>query len=514
MQKKPIKIDSWYVFVFLLILISWFYNYHEILFKKPQSIHNWRQSDCASITLNYFQNGMKFFQPEVHGQISRGFTSGKAATSEMPLFYYAIAALYKVFGYHDYIYRFINTLIFLLGIYSLFSLFKKLKVDPIWSFSFSLLFFASPVLAYYGNNYLTDITAFSFSLVGWNFFAGYCKTARNSDFNWSMLFFFLGMSMKITAGISVITVMGIYLLEGINLIKFRLGTRLFSNRITPVLLFALTILLVGGWALYARNYNIRNACGYFSTTIFPVWDMSDAVMAKTLENIRILWLNHYFHRYTLIVFLVIFITNLIHFRKADKVLISANIIIFVGVILYAILWFDTFRDHDYYTLNLYILPVITLVTFAEYMNRLYPKFVRNLAVRLALVSFLLLNIIHTQKVLSVRYNGWWNEYPLFRDFDTITPYLRSLGITRFDKVISIPDHSHHTLYIMNQPGWTECYNLNKDSLAIEKSIERGARYLIVASKEELDKRPYLSSYASHPAGEYGSVLIFRLQQKP
>lgn len=505
------KANSRYLFILLLILISWYYHYPQILLKKPQSVHNWRQSDCASITLNYYQNGMKFFQPEVHGLVSDRFTSGKAATSEIPFFYYAIALLYKIFGYHDYIYRIVNTLIFLLGIYALFKLFKKLQVDMIWSFSLSLLFFASPVLAYYGNNYITDITAFSLSLIGWNFFIGYYKSGQPRDFYWSMLFFFLGMSMKISAGISVIAIMVIYFIDVLNLIQFKPGIKLFPKKGMPLLLFSITLILVGGWAVYARNYNIRNACGHFSTTIFPIWNMSDAEMAKTLENIRILWLDQYFSRFTLVFFFGLFVLNLAHLKKANKLLITSSIIIFVGTVLYGILWFDTFRDHDYYTINLYILPVITVLTFAEYMNRLYPKFSRNLIIRGTLVCLLLFNIYHTQREMNARYNGWWNEHPLFTDFDTITPYLRSIGISRFDKVISIPDQSLHTLYIMNQPGWTECYNLNKDSSAVQESIDRGARYLIVASGEELSKRPYLSSFVKDLAGNYGTVQIYKLQ---
>ena len=505
------KANSHYLYILLLILISWYYHYPQILLKKPQSVHNWRQSDCASITLNYYQNGMKFFQPEVHGLISDRSASGKAATSEIPLFYYAIALLYKIFGYHDYIYRIVNTLIFLLGIYALFKLFKKLQVDMIWSFSLSLLFFASPVLAYYGNNYITDITAFSLSLIGWNFFIGYYKSGQTGDFYWSMLFFFLGMSMKISAGISVITIMVIYFIDVLNLIQFKPGTKLFPQKIMPLMLFSVTLILVGGWAVYARNYNIRHACEHFSTTIFPIWDISHAEMAKTLENIRNLWLDQYFSRVTLVFFFGLFVLNLAHLKKANKLLITSSITIFIGSVLYGILWFATFRDHDYYTINLYILPVITTLTFAEYMNRLYTEFSRNLIIKGILVCLLLFNIYHTQRVMIKRYYGWWNEHPLFSDFDTITPYLRSIGISRFDKVISIPDNTFHTLYIINQPGWTECYDMNKDSIAVQKSIDLGARYLIVASGEELSKRPYLSSFVKDLAGKYGTVQIYKLQ---
>jgi hypothetical protein len=45
------------VFLILLIGIAYYYNYHNILFKKPQSVHNWRQSDCASLTLSIIKTG-------------------------------------------------------------------------------------------------------------------------------------------------------------------------------------------------------------------------------------------------------------------------------------------------------------------------------------------------------------------------------------------------------------------------------------------------------------------------
>ena len=104
-------------FIFLLLLFLIIYDYPSILFKRPQSVHHWRQSDCASIALNYYQTGMHFFQPQTHNLTSDNNTTGYCATSELPIGYYFIAILYKVFGYHDFIFRFVNTLIFLLGLF-------------------------------------------------------------------------------------------------------------------------------------------------------------------------------------------------------------------------------------------------------------------------------------------------------------------------------------------------------------------------------------------------------------
>ena len=113
--------DHWRSLVFLVILasMSLAYSYQEILFKRPQSVHYWRQADCASLALNYYQHGMNFFEPQTHNLTSNGGKSGNTCTSEVPLLYYSVAVLYHLFGYHEYIYRLLNTLLFFTGLFGL-----------------------------------------------------------------------------------------------------------------------------------------------------------------------------------------------------------------------------------------------------------------------------------------------------------------------------------------------------------------------------------------------------------
>ena len=507
------KIDKRIIFFIFLLGIAYLYNYQKIAFYRPQSVHNWRQSDCASLALNYYQNGMNFFQPETHNLTSKKFTSGKAAPSEIPILYYFVAMLYRLFGYHDYIHRILNTVIFLIGIYSLFRILDKIKVNLVWNLTFSLIFFASPVLVYYGNNFLTDITAFSFSLIAWNYFISYYQSQKMKFYWISMLFFLLSMSMRISAGISVVALFCIFLLEAFSNIKFREGNKLFPQRFLQILPFLAIFLIIGGWAYYARIYNTVNGCGYFSTTIYPVWKMSDAALSKTLENIRVMWIHQYFHKYTLIFFLIIFVFTIIFMRKANRFLIALQLIVFFGVVLFGVLWFDTFRDHDYYLINLYILLVFTSITFVELSTRNFPKIASNWIVFVLLFLFLGFNVNHTRKQMHDRYTGWWTEYPKYKDFHTITPYLRSIGITRHDTVISIPDKSHHTLYLMNQQGWTENFEQNRDSAGIAQSVQHGAKYLMIASREDLDARPYVKPFISDTIGKYNTIYIFRLKGK-
>jgi hypothetical protein len=127
------------------------------------------------------------------------------------------------------------------------------------------------------------------------------------------------------------------------------------------------------------------------------------------------------------------------------------------------------------------------------------------------------------KEIIGRYDGWMNDYPVNKDFYTITPYLRQSGISSGDTVISIPDGSHSSLYLMNQKGWTEYTDekfgkgmrirYNQDSTGIQSSINKGAGYIIINGINELYTKPYLRSFCTYLTGHYNNILIFNLKRK-
>ena len=102
------KYSKW-IFTFSFLIFSIVYNYQDILFKSPQSIHLWRQCDCLSITMNYYQDNNPFFKPSIHNLGRDG--TGKTV-SDFPLIYFSVAELWKVFGYHEFIYRLVVVLFF------------------------------------------------------------------------------------------------------------------------------------------------------------------------------------------------------------------------------------------------------------------------------------------------------------------------------------------------------------------------------------------------------------------
>lgn len=519
-SKNLTKRQERLLFLLLLFGVAFYYNYHEIVFKRPQSIHQWRQSDCASIALNYNKQGMDFFHPETHNLTSDNGTSSKCATSEVPILYYAAATLYGIFGYSDALYRIFVTLLFLLGLYYLFLFVRHTLKDTVWAMLFSLVFFTSPVLVYYGNSFLSNIPALSFSIIGWYYFMRYLEERRLKWFYTAVFALLLATTFKVTGFFSFFAIAGVYTLNLFGWVNIMPGYKLGKKQLILqfVALFAIASVALA-WIVYAHNYNKVHGCSYFSTTIFPVWGLDKTEIKGVWESIRKIWLEQYFHKSVLVFFTLAFLLVLVKFRRAPKVLLGAVLIVFLQAIVFVLMQFWTFKDHDYYTIGLFILPVLIGVTALKILST-YIKVFKSLMVKLAFGIFLMFNIYYAKGQLHERYYGAANDYSAKSDLHNITPYLREIGITREDPVIAIPDDSHVMLYLMDQKGWTEYtdakfnraepVHYNCDSAGVKASIDRGAKYLIVNGIQELYFKPYLISFCINLKGRHGKVLIFDL----
>ncbi len=516
------KNRSQLLFLFLLLIVSFFYDYQEIIFKRPQSVHAWRQSDCASLALNYSEEGMRFFQPETHNLTSDNGTSGKAATSETPLLYYGVALLYKIFGSHEFLYRIFNTLIFLMGLFFLFRLVYEQIHDFFWSAFLPLLLFSSPVITYYANNFLSDSTALSMVFIGWFFFFRFSKGGRHSHLYWSMFFFGLAMSLKITAGLSLFAIGGIFLLESVFRLKILPGKgKVFPNPQKFLISAILSIIPALCWIIYAAHYNSLHGSTYFSTTTFPLWELKKDEIMRVIENIRKIWLSEYFHFSAYSLFALCIAYFLFHLRRITPLILYITLFLGSGVIAFVLLQFWTFRDHDYYTINLYIFPAFLLLLFIDSLYRYHTNLASSVFIKILFSIILIVNIFHAKSSLKERYEGWFMEpTQTLEAFYTISPYLREIGIEQGDTVISMAGNSHVSLYLMDLKGWTEHtdkrlgreenVSYNQDSAGIARSISNGAKYLIINGITQIYEKPFLQPYLKNLKGNYRGLLIFGL----
>src|SRR6185312_8002295 len=114
-------------------------------------------------------------------------------------------------------------------------------------------------------------------------------------------------------------------------------------------------------------------------------------------------------------------------------------------------------------------------------------------------------------------NFWeWLHYEYWRRMmavETVTPYLRSIGISRNDTVISIPDGSPNiSLYLMDVKGHSDYgYAQFKDSERIKNFIDSGAHYLIISDSAIL-KSNLLKPYLKNKIGAYKNIAIYDLKK--
>jgi hypothetical protein len=504
--------------IIVLLIIALYYRYDNYLFYRPQSIHAWRQADCASITLNYYQHGMNFFQPEVHNLTSDGGKTGYCATSEIPILYFFSAFLYKLFGPHEFIIRLINAIIFFLGLFCLSKLLLLVYKDYFWAIGLSILFFTSPVLVYYGNNYLTNVSALSLALIGWYYFFHYQQEKHQRLLFFALVFFFLAGTFKVTALMSLFALTGYYLFENLNFFCKNKPKVYLNNRLFVIGVFSI-VLIIGVWVFFAGYYNKCHDCFYFSTTVFPIWSLSISEIKELVNHVYTYWISDYFHPLVFILFLFLILYIAFRYKKASRVHLIILLLLIIQSVFYIVLQFWTFYDHDYYTIEQNIVPVFIIITAYAVLVKTNQPLIDSVILKVLFSVFLLINIHHAKTKLSERYTGWKNSYYKERkEIYRITPYLREIGINPSDKIVYIPDGSNVSLYLMNQQGWTQYTDsrfnrevpitYNRDSSEISESVSRGAKYFIVNNAAEIYLHPYIQSFTRHLLGQFGNVLIF------
>ena len=502
------KADFW--FFVLIILMCFLYNYPDIFLLEPQSAHVWRQTDCSSLALNYYQNGMNFFEPEIHFQASDYKNSGYCV-GEFPIIYYIVAGLYQIFGPHDYIFRGFNFFIFLSGLFALYRLLSELFRHRFWAIGITALLFTSPVVVFYANNFLSNVPALALVFWAWFFVFRYIKQKQILYLLLGFLFFTIAGLLKITSTISFIPLGGILLAEFLGLHKKWQLKSFFHHRWLTLFCFLFSAFIIQSWYSYAIAYNGMHSSIYFSTRTWPLWDLSDTEVEQIVNNVKWIWVKEYFHSSVLWLNAVILFFIL---WKVKQVKVFYSYMIYsmlIGVLCYGLLWFLAFGYHDYYIIEVLVPFLFILIAFMDYMRRYHYRWFNSFLLKIVFMVFLVNNINYAKKQTKARYNGWMNYMGNVTALSGMEPFLEELGIDRSAKVISVPDSTpNHSLYLINRKGWTDLYDWTKSEAGIRELIAKGGRYLIVNDAGILADRPYMELFTKDKIAEKNGVHIYRL----
>lgn len=504
------------VYLVLITGLTIVYDYPETLLKRPQSIHNWRQCDGASLALNYYQEGMHFFKPQTHMLYSDNNTSGYSAPSEIPVLYYFVAILYKIFGYHEFIFRALNLLIFYIGLFYLFRLADAVLHNIFYAAVVTVLIFSAPVLVYYANNFMPNTVALSFSFIGWYYFYDHYKNGRTKTFLVSMLFFGIAGAMKITELTGPIIILGLLFSERLNIFKLGIHS---DERFGIKVLSVLSILaIVASWVFYARHYNVQHHSTQFMTYSVPIWAIGNQEISITLHKMKSIWFKDYFYPATFWLMVASLVIMIALWKRSDRIIRLVIISEVVAFLLFSLLWFYLLGDHDYFYIGFYILPAFLFINLFLIIQKAGFSKINALIIRGVFLTVVFINVYYASERHSLRYyRSWMNDYEQQKDLYNILPWLNESGITKNDTVIFYPSRYIRPLYLMNVKGWTisEHETINRqllahDSIQMSDFAANGAEYFITNDIRTASTYEPFKPYMKDLYAKYNSIFIFRL----
>jgi hypothetical protein len=366
----------------------------------------------------------------------------------------------------------------------------------------------------------------------------YAKWHRLKQRKWlviSMFLFLLAGLLKVTSLLIFMALLSLLVYQSLkSILKKETSFKKAGFKLAP---FLLVILAVFGWYSYARHYCSENLQGIFLQGLYPIWDVTAAQRTEILHQFYWQVLPSVFNKKGLAVCLLLFIWILLSFKKVKAELYFLVAITFLGELLFLIFWFQAINIHDYYLINLLIIIPLITFTFLHTLKDSHPKIFQSKLLKSVALAGLLILVYQASLLTRIKFDPadpWlkanvfidereqeqWerksrNYRATFQALEEITPYLRSLGIDRHDRVVSIPDPSINiSLYLMDQKGFTDFgYSETKGKTVerMQRFIQIGAKYLIVSKEEAIDDAAF-RPFTQDQIGQFKQVRIYKLPE--
>ncbi len=308
----------------------------------PNGYHQWRESDTAAISLNYFQEDMNFLHPRVN---QRGDGTGITG-SELPIYNYAGAIMYHIFGPSHAAHRILTLLASLLSIWLLFQIISSLtKSENIAAYaSFALAF--SPLFFFYSYKIMPDIWMLTFLLASVYFHLKYLDSNSYRQLALSALMLILSATIKPLS-------LSIYFLYLV--LSLKSNRKKSTTYLTNLFFILVTFLPTLGWYLYARSVNeLYQTPGFYMGGMITTFYKYLAT-AQFYKKLFLQWPFELWVGWTLVLFFVAGLYLLIKEKKKYGIFAW----IFSCYMVFSIISYHS-SSHDYYTLI--ILPPIAAIT--------------------------------------------------------------------------------------------------------------------------------------------------------
>ncbi len=501
------KWNNKYAGILLLCIVAFAFVAGDgirILQYPPRSFHTFRQSDCLAYTKTYYQHNTGFFSPACYNLLGK---DGRVV-SEFPVLYYLSAKLCQLFGFQYWIIRGLTVLCYLAGLYYLFLCVRMWIKRTIPALFPVVILATSPFYFYYAVNFLPNVPAISFSFIGLYYLLRYQETFTRRYLLPATTFIVLATLLKPTDG-------GLIWMAYIGVMAISYSKKKVDTQQILLLIVSSVIVAAGivSWYLFVKNYNNTYGNNINLQGVYPIWDMTwNDIRLTFTERIMGLWRDSFQHLVLLLFLCGCMVVYIVKWRSIDPFLRTFTLMILLGSVVYTILWYKAYGDHDYYQLIL-VIPAVFVVTAAlSYYSDsilLQTNKKSQYATDIVLMALMIMSVYHNQSVQIDRYSdknsSWYNA-----NVYEVEPYLRKIGITKDDIVLSVPDGSPNiSLVAFGNKGYaSDLFGKNNYTAAYGK--KHGAKYMIITNREYIHDSNYID-YTTKLIGQYKDIYIFDMR---
>lgn len=469
-----------FIGVMIVILIVGFYFQHNYFNEFPSFTHAWAQSDRFALALGFENNGFNFFKPEtfvLNHQFPDNWKSPSSTSItavDFPIHEYIVALFMKVFNTNSpWVFRSYIFIYSIIGMGFLYKLVRLITSQKTTSLLILLIALTSPLFVYYQNGFLPTIPSLSNVLIGLYFYFRYRKDTIKRHIIIAFVFLVLAALTRTTF---LIVLISTSITLFFKWIKERENFRLYFSMIS----YSILVILF----YYSYNLYLRKEYGsIFLNQFLPIQSLDH--LLEIANSIKTNWIFHYFSKIHYLIFFLIFI-QFGYFIIVKKVKLSNLQLIgfklvgwlFLGNLLFFILMGEQFKQHDYYFLDTFYLPILLLfslflTTISFIQKRSMLIFINGL-VFLCVIPL----IISAQKVqLQKRETGSWDRtFATINNFEKSEAFLNELNIPKSSKILVIDPYAPNIPFIkMNRKGFALMIT-SKENL--KKAIHWNADYIV------------------------------------
>lgn len=489
-----------FVLTLTLFLITGVFNALPL---APQSIHSWAQSDRASVASIYYYEGMDFFHPRVYNiQNGTGYTG-----MEFPLINFTAACLYKLFGIHNFWYRFLVMCIVTAGAMATFSIACSLIQKKLFALFLTFLWILSPVLLYYTPNFLADAASLGFIMIAW---LAFFKLIKNYTIKWILILLIFGACatlVKVTSSISILCMLGLLVIDYLRLLIPKQETNIPKKHWMICAMVAI-LLCTTFWYKYATYLSESNFSELFHLGICPPENVNDAI--HILKQFPSFFLSHYYSPVTILLIVCFILICVFAIKKINRML--GLLITGMGVAncCFIYLQLPKYLPHDYYMLT--ILPWFFFLFIT--IGKLIEPYLTGALMKPAffvLAGLVIYNTAYCKRILSYRYDQNNQMYydPHFKYYEGLKPLLREIGVKQSDTIVTLTDVTpNNTLYILEQKGYSLPSIEFYEPSILFLTEEFGAKYVVCNHTKFLPSL-FVKNVLGKPILQHYNIIVFK-----